>query len=218
MSKFLLNRLVQFFSISCQFLKINQKIKNLFPLLSAHLARATEPAHWPVRSISPRLPRSRNGLRVMASQLAQPPGLLPHATAVLHAPLHRTKATAHLGAMAESRVAAPSPLLPPLLATFISPSSGNRQPSMAPHHRLRPTVSPPSDPYKRAPRPHLTQPQPLPPFSPLVRVYNALPTACLWSLPLLTIARPPHRRPASGERPVGSPVLHSPSPTPWPLA
>jgi hypothetical protein len=87
--------------------------------------------------------------------------------------------------MAKSQVVAPSPLPPPLLATSASPSSHNRQPSMVPHRRLRPANSPPSGPYKRAPRPRLTPPQP--PSPPCALGHRHLSP----SLGCLTAARPP---------------------------
>jgi hypothetical protein len=182
-------------------------------------------AHRPVRPISPRRPTSHAGLRTLASWSAHParPPLSsfltpteryrrPPCGAVPH------RAFAHLGAMAESRVAMPSPLpllyWPPLPPPLLITSGHQWRPTAA---SVRPPLHPLA-PIKRTPWPCLTPLQLLPPFSPLVRVHNALPTVCLRPPPPLTIARPPHGRPASGERPVRSPVLPSPSPAPWPSA
>jgi hypothetical protein len=81
------------------------------------------------------------------------------------------------------------------------------------------TRSPPSSsaPIKGAPAaPHLTTPHTTLPSSSLM--LELAPTARLQLSPRRLIARPPHRRSPSGEALDGTPMLHSPSPTPWPSA
>jgi hypothetical protein len=116
--------------------------------------------------------------------------------------------------------AAPSPLTPPLLAASASPSSDNRctPPSMAllSLHR-RPVASLPSAPIKGAlAAPHLAAPHTTILSSSLAS--ELAPTVRLQPLPRRLVARPPHHRSPSGEALDGTPMLHFPSPTPWPSA
>jgi hypothetical protein len=82
---------------------------------------------------------------------------------------------------------------------------------------VRPLKPPPSGPYKR-PRPHSVSIAPIP----ALLLSSLSLSAAFKELPphhhFATIVRPPHRYSASGQRPIGSPVLHCPSLAPWPSA
>jgi hypothetical protein len=189
------------------------------PRPTSPLPRAGPPASWPC------------GLRPAHLTFPSPPSLpalvfLPRASwpsaAVLHARSRLTEPPPISRAMARGRPATRSLLTPPLLAASASPSFSNQRapPSMVPpslHHR--PVASLPLGTYKSRPgcaSPHLTSTHTTLLSSTLAP--ELTPIERLQPLSCCLVTRPPRRRSPSGEALDGTPVLHFPSPAPWPSA